>query len=514
MVRRSESSNRARKTVRPTENSGGVARKRIREPSNEGSSRRKKTKPLKNNKAAENERSALQRIRLYGKGDFSIPRAPFFKVIKECLLNLSTGGRPKYKIQRAALDALQIFYVFGELKQVQIFSRHGQRAPTNFLIFPTDNPHFLDNFDAEPGELTVYGIRQEYELGLTLRKQYNLVLGDIYRSRESIFFAGKDNRTIVSALAVLAAIYPPKQKQIWMEGLNWQPIPVHTEELLDDVSFGLFDNCPTISKDIYQMADFKSMLEPLMDKVELLSNLSGIKIDNPRTFDKIIDSIKTRSLMPDLLPPPIWARNPRFLESIKNWSNLLHINLIDLINDKVGGWHFDLMIGKMEEIVRNQTNKKFILYSGHDTNIMAISRFLNLTTIAQRELQIYATYLSVELHQKSTNDFFVEFWLHPALNETRKYIGIPECPTPCSYTNFRKLRNRISTEEWHIKCKGIPRNLDDRCTLYASLAGGLVICVVILIAALLAAGWWCCHYRSKYNEIYVEDDDEDSPLLR
>lgn len=31
-----------------------------------------------------------------------------------------------------------------------------------------------------------------------------------------------------------------------------------------------------------------------MDKVQLLANLSGIEIDNPRTFDKIIDSIKTR----------------------------------------------------------------------------------------------------------------------------------------------------------------------------------------------------------------------------
>uniref|UniRef100_A0A914PIZ6 Acid phosphatase n=1 Tax=Panagrolaimus davidi TaxID=227884 RepID=A0A914PIZ6_9BILA len=395
-----------------------------------------------------------------------------------------------------------------------MFFRHGQRSPTSFLIFPTDDPHFLDNYDAEPGELTIYGIRQEFELGLTLRKQYNSFLGDKYRSRESLILAGKDNRTIASALSVLAALYPPKEKQIWMEGFHWQPIPVHSEELLDDLSFGIFDNCPILSKQIYEMADFKSMLEPLKNKVELLSNLSGIKINNAKTFDKVIDSVKTRSLMPDLLPPPIWARNASFLKAIKKWGNLLHTKLIDLINDKVGGWHFDLIIGKMEEIVRNQTNKKFILYSGHDTNIMAISRFLNLTTIAQNELQTYATYLSVELHQERPNDYFIEFWLHPALNKTRQFIGILECPTPCSYNDFRKLRKRISTEEFHLFCKGIPKNLDDRCTIYASLAGGLVICVVILIAALLAAAWWCCHYRTKYNEIYVEDDDENTPFLR
>lgn len=68
--------------------------------------------------------------------------------------------------------------------------------------------------------------------------------------------------------------------------------------------------------------------------------------------------------MPDLLPPPVWARDPHFLESITTWSNYIHVALIDLLNEKVGGWHFDQIVGKMEEIVRNETNKKFILYSG------------------------------------------------------------------------------------------------------------------------------------------------------
>uniref|UniRef100_A0A914QK00 Histone H2A/H2B/H3 domain-containing protein n=1 Tax=Panagrolaimus davidi TaxID=227884 RepID=A0A914QK00_9BILA len=247
----------ARKSIRPDANSsdsGGVdrndesrdlARKSHRETNAKGSSRRKGAKPVKNNKSAA-ERLALKTVRR--KSDYLIPRAPFFKVVKQVMSDFAPAGSAageRYKIQRAALDALQMSaeaYLVNLFEDMNILTmhgkryyRHGQRSPTSFLIFPTDDPHFLDNYDAEPGELTIYGIRQEFELGLTLRKQYNSFLGDKYRSRESLILAGKDNRTIVSALSVLAALYPPKEKQIWMEGFHWQPIPVHSEELLDDV---------------------------------------------------------------------------------------------------------------------------------------------------------------------------------------------------------------------------------------------------------------------------------------
>ena len=39
----------------------------------------------------------------------------------------------------------------------------------------------------------------------------------------------------MTAQAVLNGLYPPAGQQMWKEGLKWQPIPVHTVELQDDV---------------------------------------------------------------------------------------------------------------------------------------------------------------------------------------------------------------------------------------------------------------------------------------
>lgn len=42
------------------------------------------------------------------------------------------------------------------------------------------------------------------------------------------------DRTLMSAEALLSAVFPPSGEQIWNEDIKWQPIPVHTEPRQDD----------------------------------------------------------------------------------------------------------------------------------------------------------------------------------------------------------------------------------------------------------------------------------------
>ena len=50
-----------------------------------------------------------------------------------------------------------------------------------------------------------------------------------------LVITGYDNRTVVSGAALLASLFPPNKDQCWSSDLNWQPIPVHTDRIIDEV---------------------------------------------------------------------------------------------------------------------------------------------------------------------------------------------------------------------------------------------------------------------------------------
>lgn len=73
-----------------------------------------------------------------------------------------------------------------------------------------------------------------YETGKQLRQRYNHFLGDLYFSYEIETWSTDFERTKASAQLLLAGLFPPKDQQIWKEGLCWQPIPVNYSSLATD----------------------------------------------------------------------------------------------------------------------------------------------------------------------------------------------------------------------------------------------------------------------------------------
>lgn len=77
----------------------------------------------------------------------------------------------------------------------------------------------------------------QYELGQYLRERYieNTTLLRSAYSRYEIYVRSTDlNRTLMSAQADLAGLYPPTEDQKWNPAIMWQPIPVHTQPVPDD----------------------------------------------------------------------------------------------------------------------------------------------------------------------------------------------------------------------------------------------------------------------------------------
>uniref|UniRef100_A0A914CVB5 Lysosomal acid phosphatase n=1 Tax=Acrobeloides nanus TaxID=290746 RepID=A0A914CVB5_9BILA len=256
------------------------------------------------------------------------------------------------------------------------------------------------------------------------------------------------------------------------------------------------------------MPVYGDLLEKYRPEVEFLAEKTGLEIDSVYIFQKVLDGIKTRAGLPEILPLPSWANDAEFIERVIKLHNALHASFIDIFLDSIGGWHHDQIVARFDEAIQNTTNHKMILYSSHDTNLMTLGRLLNLTYLKDH-LPDFASYVSLELHEINDN-FTVQIWFHPNLNESRIELGIPGCPQPCMFSQFSQLAPRVTTGQWKAKCSGPDPSVDTRCTLYGSIAGALVVFIILILGALLSVLWSCLAYRNKYNRL---SDPERHKLL-
>lgn len=84
------------------------------------------------------------------------------------------------------------------------------------------------------------GKKQMFQLGVILRSWYGHFVGQ-YSMKTVRVDSSDHDRCHQSAGALLAALFPPEEDQVWNKELLWQPIPIHATPLsYDKVRIGLF----------------------------------------------------------------------------------------------------------------------------------------------------------------------------------------------------------------------------------------------------------------------------------
>ncbi|KAK6742876.1 hypothetical protein RB195_010252 [Necator americanus] len=160
------------------------------------------------------------------------------------------------------------------LLYVQVAWRHGDRTPAISVPFSD-----ADTWNEGLGELTKRGIAQQYRLGKWLRARYGKWLGDHF-DRSQVFVRSSDyNRTLMSAQANMAGLFPPSKLEMWDAGLAWQPVPVHSipksidKELYEDIE------CPTASAEfnkVWKLGVVRRMEAENEDLIQYLREHSQI----------------------------------------------------------------------------------------------------------------------------------------------------------------------------------------------------------------------------------------------
>nr|CAI5846178.1 unnamed protein product [Callosobruchus analis] len=278
----------------------------------------------------------------------------------------------------------------GELITVVVAYRHGDRAPTKPI--PTNKYCNASYWPMGFGQLTKFGIERHYKLGQWLRKRYNSLLSPIYDLNEIYVRSTDKERTLMSAYANLAGLYPPQIDNVVMEE---RPCPLY-DFLLNDI----------IKSDY-----FTKINDKYADLYKTLSNWTGIDVKDVKDIKEIRST----------------------LYAIKNYNTTY--TMTPSMKRLRAGPFFHYLFKHLDHSVSASETKpapKMLMISMHDTSLSGI---LNSMGVFDGRPPDFAATVLWELRKRQNGKHFVNLYFKSEA-ELEK-LKIMECGFDCDYEDFK-----------------------------------------------------------------------------
>ncbi|XP_036287372.1 prostatic acid phosphatase isoform X4 [Pipistrellus kuhlii] len=349
--------------------------------------------------------------------------------------------------------------------------------------------------------VTLMGMEQHYELGEYIRKRYGKFLNESYKHQQVYVRSTDIDRTLMSAMTNLAALFPPDGISLWNPNLPWQPIPVHTVPLMEDrLLFLPFKNCPRfqeLESETLKSEEFQKRLQPYKDFIETLPKLSGYHgKDLFRIWSKVYDPLFCESVHNFTLPS--WATADT-MTKLKELSELSLLSLYGIHKQKEksrlqGG----VLVGEILNHIKSATQpwnlRKLIMYSAHDTTISGLQMALD---VFNGILPPYASCHIMELYLEK-GDYFVEMYYRNETNHEPYPLTLPGCTPSCPLMKFAELVAPVIPQDWATECKLTSKH--EVLRLILAIAFCLVSSIlVVLVFTLIRHG--PCWPRGSYRDI-------------
>lgn len=319
--------------------------------------------------------------------------------------------------------------------------RHGDRTPTD------DIPNSPYTWPQGLGQLTAQGMQQEYQLGLAMHKRYieqNHLLPKHYFATTMYVRSSDFNRTLMSAQSLLLGLYPlgsgpnlPGSEQSALPG-NYQPIAIMsvraaTEDLL----------LPTSNEKAFQAAETKYVYSQkawlqkqasLKNKLAKWQQLTGCHMTKLQSVIVLGDNLFIRKLHHIPLPAGINDETADEIIAAGQWAMVNRFK-----PREVGEEASRQLLARISKELTNaslqKSDLKYILFSGHDTTLLAVMSALQNPLTEQPR---YASNLNFSLYQNEKN-YFVKVTFND------KPVQIPGCGSVCTLTQFNKVMRAEKT---------------------------------------------------------------------
>ncbi|XP_028179025.1 prostatic acid phosphatase [Ostrinia furnacalis] len=339
------------------------------------------------------------------------------------------------------------------VKYAAIIYRHGDRTPTD--TYPTDPWRNESLWPVKFGELTNIGKSQHYALGKWLRQRYSHLLSPQFDPTEIYVRSTDVDRTLMSAQANLAGLYPPTGKSIWDKDLMWQPIPVHTVPEREDELLAMKKPCLAFDKEKEKYIHSKAYVEKLKSYAPLMNYLSkntGLKIRSYYDVVDIYSILYIEQLYNFTLPEwtksvfPVKMADPAGYSFTEFTATPLMARLkIGPIMKEIVTNMFTVMSEKRSK------NLRVSMYSGHDLTVGSI---LNGLGLFDGVCPVYTSTVFIELlYENTTKTHSVMISYRNSSDIVEPYVlNIPHCGEKCPVSKFVKLYEHLLSVNWEYEC--------------------------------------------------------------
>ncbi|RZC35300.1 His Phos 2 domain containing protein [Asbolus verrucosus] len=307
------------------------------------------------------------------------------------------------------------------------------------------------------------GKQSSFKLGQLLRRRYSSFLGDIYTPEILEAVSTDFDRTKMTALLVLAGLFPPSESQRWEDSIGWQPVPYHYDKDRSDFRLRRPTHyCPTYVKELEAVLASAPAQRDVKANEKLFEYIEENTKKPIRTLSDVFSVYQILNAQEIMnLTLPEWAKSvyPDQIHAIA--AKQCEYENYNAVLKRLNG-------GRMlERVLKHMVNKSFndlspagrkiFLYSGHENNVINILAALNLF---RPHVPKYTAAVIIELHYiADRNDHAVKVLYLRDVNAEPEVQTLEGCDALCPLSNFVQITHLHVARHYTAEC-GSNVNLD------------------------------------------------------